>query len=208
MGYNNRCNITPVMKGAKMPPKAKFTKTDIVNTAFEMVRNHGADIISARNVAVALGTSTAPIFTAFDSIESLILAAKEKTVRFYRENYLDEALREELPFKAAGRNYVKFAKEEPELFKFIFMAEGDDQPTSHYLPAGDPTSGDVLGAFVGNYDIDNDEARYIYNHMSVYTYGLAVLFARGCCVFTMEDVNRMMSEVFLALKAEVTRKNG
>ena len=190
-----------------MPPKAKFSKSDIVNTAFEMVRNHGADVISARNVAVALGTSTAPIFTAFDSIEELVICAKEKTFDFYKANYLDAALREELPFKAAGRNYIRFAKEEPELFKFVFMGEGDDLSTNHYLPSGDPTSGDVLGAFVGNYDVDNDEAKYIYNHLSVYTYGLAVLFARRSCVFTMDDVDRMLSELFWALKSRKELEN-
>ena len=190
-----------------MPPKAKFSKSDIVNTAFEMVRNHGADVISARNVAVALGTSTAPIFTAFDSIEELVICAKEKTIDFYKANYLDAALREELPFKAAGRNYIRFAKEEPELFKFVFMGEGDDLSTNHYLPSGDPTSGDVLGAFVGNYDVDNDEAKYIYNHLSVYTYGLAVLFARRSCVFTMDDVDRMLSELFWALKSRKELEN-
>ena len=190
-----------------MPPKAKHSRDDIVNTALEMVRNHGADVISARNVAVALGTSTAPIFTAFDSIEELVLCARKKAVDFYRANYLDAALREELPFKAAGRNYIRFAKEEPELFKFVFMGEGDDLSTNHYLPSGDPTSDDVLGAFVGNYNIDNDEAKYIYNHLSVYTYGLAVLFARRSCVFTMDDVDRMLSELFWALKSRKELEN-
>ena len=195
------------MKGEEMPPKAKHSRDDIVNTALEMVRNHGADVISARNVAVALGTSTAPIFTAFDSIEELVLCARKKAVDFYRANYLDAALREELPFKAAGRNYIRFAKEEPELFKFVFMGEGDDLSTNHYLPSGDPTSDDVLGAFVGNYNIDNDEAKYIYNHLSVYTYGLAVLFARRSCVFTMDDVDRMLSELFWALKSRKELEN-
>ena len=186
-----------------MPPKAKFLKTDIIDRTFEMVRNHGAEMISARNIAVALGTSTAPIFTAFESIDELTQATKEKTLEFYRMNYLDEALRSELPFKAAGRNYVRFAKEEPELFKFLFMSDQDEIPESHYLPSGDPTSGEVLEAFMGNYNITAEAARSIYNHLSVYTYGLAVLFARKNCVFTMDDVDRMLSELFFALIAKV-----
>ena len=87
------------------------------------------------------------------------------------------------------------------------MGEGDDLSTNHYLPSGDPTSDDVLGAFVGNYNIDNDEAKYIYNHLSVYTYGLAVLFARRSCVFTMDDVDRMLSELFWALKSRKELEN-
>ena len=185
-----------------MPPKAKFLRSDMIDRTFDMVRNHGAEMISARNVAVALGTSTAPIFTAFESIEELTRATKEKALEFYRANYLDEALRSELPFKAAGRNYIRFAKEEPELFKFLFMSEQDEMHESHYLPSGDPTSGEVLEAFMGNHNITAEAARSIYNHLSVYTYGLAVLFARRICVFTMDDVDRMLTELFWALIAE------
>ncbi len=191
-----------------MPPKAKYTKKEIIECALEMVRNHGADIISARNVAVALGTSTAPIFTAFESIDELMSGLKERAIEIYKEKYLAEALRSELPFKAAGRNYVRFAKEEPELFKFVFMGDGDELPTNHYFPSGDPTSSDVLGAFTESYDIDIESAKSIYNHLSVYTYGLAVIFARGSCVFTMEDVDRMLSELFFALKSRKETKNG
>jgi hypothetical protein len=39
----------------------------------------------------------------------------------------------------------------------------------------------------------------IYNHMSVYAHGLATLYAQGNCVFSDEDVDAMLSEVFLAL---------
>ena len=183
-----------------MPPKAKFTRSDITKRTVEMVRQHGAEVISARNIALALGTSTAPIFTAFESIDELIRAAKEYTLAIYKERYLSLALSSDMPFKAAGMKYVQFAKEEPELFKFIFMSGGDDLPTTHYLPSGDPTSTSVLDAFVGSYDIDAERAKQIYNHMSVYTYGLAVLFAEKNCIFTMEDVDRMLSELFTALK--------
>ena len=190
-----------------MPPKAKFTKDEIIKCTVEMVRNHGAEIISARNIALALGTSTAPIFTAFESIDELICSAKKYTMEIYKEKYLADALRSDMPFKATGRNYVRFAKEEPELFKFVFMEEGNTLPTNHYLPSGDPTSSDVLAAFTESYEIDTETAKTIYNHLSVYTYGLAVLFANGCCVFTMDDVDKMLSEMFLALKLKKELEN-
>ena len=184
-----------------MPPKAKYTKKEIVERSLEMVRLHGADVISARNVAVALGTSTAPIFTSFSGIDELILAVKERAVEIYKEKYLSPALGSELPFKAAGLAYVRFAKEEPELFKFVFMGEDKGDVQSHYLPSGDPTSPQVLGALATSHGLDTERAMEIYNHLSVYTYGIAVLFASGSCVFTMEDVDKMLSEIFYALKA-------
>ena len=146
------------------------------------------------------------------ALVGIILQSKQKYYclqngLFYKENYLNEALRSELPFKACGRNYIRFAKEEPELFKFLFMPERDYTPTNHYLPSADPTSTEVLSAFMDNYDVGCETAKSIYNHLSVYTYGLAVLFARRSCVFTMDDVDRMLSELFLALKQKTESEN-
>lgn len=190
-----------------MPPKVKHTKEEIINCALEMVRNCGADTISARNVATAIGTSTAPIFTAFESIEEMTLAIKERAIEIYKEKYLYVSLSSEMPFKAAGLAYIRFAKEEPELFKFVFMGKGDSDEQNHYLPSGDPTSSTVLQALISSHKIDEKTAMSIYNHMSVYTYGLAVLFARRSCVFTMEDVDRMLTELFWALKTRKESEN-
>ena len=92
------------------------------------------------------------------------------------------------------------------LFKFIFMGD-DELPTNHYLPSGDPTSTEVLDTFTESYSVETEAARSIYNHLSVYTYGLAVLFARGSRVFTMDDVDRMLSELFVALKSREEKGN-
>ena len=47
-----------------------------------------------------------------------------------------------------------------------------------------------------------DKAKKLYNHLSVYVHGIAVLFAQKQFVFTMDDVSDMLSEVFNALIRE------
>ena len=54
-----------------MPPKSKFTREQIIETAFQMVREEGLSSLKARDLARKLGTSTAPIFTAFNSVEEI-----------------------------------------------------------------------------------------------------------------------------------------
>ena len=61
-----------------MPPKARYTKEQIVDAAYELVRRNGKGYLSARSLAAELGTSTAPIFTAFSSIEELQYAVTER----------------------------------------------------------------------------------------------------------------------------------
>ena len=183
-----------------MPPKARYTKEQITDVAYEMVRKYGSDMLSARNLAAELGTSTSPIFAAFASIDEVLSAVAKKAEKLY-VSYLSEGLSQPYAFKGAGLKYIQFAKDEPELFKFLFMCSGPDEP-SHYLPTGFKFESTVRSAVGSVYQMDPDKVKWVYNHLSVYTHGLAVLFAHGNCVFTDEDVNRMLSEVFMALIKE------
>lgn len=184
-----------------MPPKAKYTRDEILEKAFSMVRKHGPDILTARSLAAELGTSTAPIFTAFDSTEELQSSVIKKAEELYAR-YADEGMRAPLPFKGCGLKYIQFAKDEPELFKLLFMRGDDRDESTHFLPTDYKYCDDVLGAVKSKYPLPAEGAARIYNHLSVYTHGLAVLFAHNSSVFTMDDADRMLSEIFNALLKE------
>lgn len=181
-----------------MPPKAKYTKEEIIDVAYGLVRKYGIEFLSSRTLAAELGTSTAPIFTAFNAIEDLQREIIERAKAEYKE-YIREGLTLTPAFKSAGLQYIRFAKEEPELFKMLFMSSVADESPSHYYPGGDENEPIIRGAFENNYAIDTERAKRIYNHLSVYVHGIAVLYAQGRCVFTDEDVSVMLSEMFMAL---------
>ena len=182
-----------------MPPKAKFNREEIVSAAMKIVRKEGGRALTARALAAELGTSTAPIFTAFTSIDDLTAAVKERAEALYT-SYLARVMEHPLPFNGAGLAYIRFAKEEPLLFRFLFIECDTPIPVAtHYLPGEDKNEKAVRGALESGYDYETEEARYIYNYLSVYAHGLAVLYAYGQCVFSEEDVDRMLSEVFNAL---------
>ncbi|MBR5322523.1 MAG: TetR/AcrR family transcriptional regulator [Clostridia bacterium] len=184
-----------------MPPKVRFTKEQIAEAAYNMVKKFGIDILTARNLAAELGVSTAPIFTAFKNIEEVQEAVKERAKTEYRA-YIEEGLKHDIPFKGAGLKYVEFAKNEPELFKMLFMGRDNFESIPHYHPGKDISAEKVLNVVESNYAKDKDSAMRLYNHLSVYMHGFAVMFAQGNSVFTMDDVSRMMSEVFMALSAK------
>ena len=54
-----------------MPPIPKYTKEEITLIAFNMVKEKGYDMLTARDLAKKLGTSTRPIFTAFENMDAL-----------------------------------------------------------------------------------------------------------------------------------------
>lgn len=140
-----------------------------------MVRKYGEEILSARNLAAELGTSTAPIFTAFASIEEVQL---NKAKALYC-TYLKEGLQKTPPFKGAGLKYIQFAKDEPQLFKMLFMGSEEGDDFRHYFPQKDENETLVRQTAEQHYELNTQEAMRLYNHLSIYTHGLAVLYAQG-----------------------------
>lgn len=67
-----------------MPPKAKFSKTEITDAALNIVANSGIDALTARSLGEALGSSPRPIFTVFDSMEEVQTQVLKKRNIFIR----------------------------------------------------------------------------------------------------------------------------
>ena len=104
-----------------MPAKAKVTKEMIVDAAFSIARQAGAENINARTVSERLHCSTQPVMYHFATIEEL-----KRTVYARADVYHSEYLMnmKKPPRGAAlgiGMNYIRFAIEEPHLFRFLFQ---------------------------------------------------------------------------------------
>lgn len=181
-----------------MPPRAKFTRKQIIDTALNIVRAHGKDALSARSLGKALGTSSAPIFTAFESMEE-VQEEVVKAAKALYAGYINKGLEQTPAFKGAGLQYILFAKNEPELFQLLFMSGNGTEDLPHFLPATDENAPVILSVLEKTQGLDDPTARKIYNHMAVYAFGIAVLFAKKACIFTIEEVGDMLSEVFLSL---------
>ena len=106
-----------------MPAKAKVTKEMIVDAAFSIARQAGAENINARTVSERLHCSTQPVMYHFATIEEL-----KRTVYARADVYHSEYLMnmKKPPRGAAlgiGMNYIRFAIEEPHLFRFLFQSD-------------------------------------------------------------------------------------
>ena len=105
-----------------MPPKPKITRDMVIVAAFEVARKTGAENINARTVSKKLNCSTQPVMYHFSTIDEL-----KKTVYAKADNYHSEYLMNiENPQKGVmlgiGLNYIRFAVEEPHLFRFLFQS--------------------------------------------------------------------------------------
>lgn len=106
-----------------MARKETITKGEILNAAFEMTRKEGLAQVSARTLAAKVGCSTQPIFRVYKNMEELGGELYDKAVTFFSEYYENCPKISDTPFVNMGIAYIRFAQEERQLFKILFMAE-------------------------------------------------------------------------------------
>ena len=178
-----------------MPPKAKFTKAEIIGAALNIVRTEGYEALTSRALGIYLGSSARPIFTVFKNMEEVQQAMIEAAKKLYKE-YVNKGLTAEHPFKGVGTQYILFSVNEPKLFQLLFMAEQKQIPDlSVVLPLIDESYGDILLSIQKDYKISKLSAKKLYQHLWIYTHGIASLCATKMCRFTGEEISTMITEV-------------
>ncbi len=184
-----------------MPPRAKFTREEIIAAALELVRENGFDVLTARALGGKLGSSPRPIFTVFrsmDEVQEEVLNA----ARALYNGYVKEALASENshPFKCVGQQYIRFAICESKLFQLLFMREQREmRGIRSVLPVIEENYEDILRSIEKEYGFDRCDAQELYQHLWIYTHGIATLCATKMCAFTGDDISRMLTEVFQSL---------
>ena len=185
-----------------MPPKLKIAKTDIIDKALEFVRQNGVSSINARSIASALGCSTQPIFSNFDSMEeleqSVLNAAFEKYLGFISS----EIAEGKYPaYKASGMAYIRFAKEEKELFKMLFMC---DRQGEELKPTVDfEASVEIIMKANG---ISREYASLLHLEMWVCGHGIATMLATSFLELDEELISRMLTDVYQGTRERLIRE--
>lgn len=186
-----------------MPPRAKFTREQITKAALEVIRRDGTESLTARALAKQLGSSACPIFTVFESMEEVKCAVIEAAKELYK-GYVEKGLSESPAFKGAGRQYIQFAMDEPRLFQLLFMTEQESIPDlENVLPLIDESYDRIFSSITEQYGVTDAHAESLYQHLWIYTHGIAALCATRLCRFTEQKISEMMTEVFTSLLRKV-----
>lgn len=180
-----------------MPPKVRITKEDIIRAALEITRQEGADAVNAREIAGRLCCSTQPVFSNFASMEELRGAVTASADALYQQYTRSEIEADKYPaYKAAGMAYIRFAREEKELFRLLFMRDR----------SGEPAQGEteelrsVYGLLQAGTGLDEDRARLFHLEMWAYVHGIAVMLATGYLELDTELISKMLTDAYQGLK--------
>ena len=180
-----------------MPPKVRITKEDIIKTAIELVRKNGAASLNARAIAAALDCSTQPIFSNFKTMKDLEEATVAGVYEIYINRLKNEAESKKYPrYKAFGMAYVRFAGEEKELFKLLFMRDRRGEDTS---PS--PDFLESVEMLMNVNGISKEKAELM--HLEIWTcvHGIAVILATSFLALEWELISSMMTDIYQGVRS-------
>jgi AcrR family transcriptional regulator len=186
-----------------MPPRVRITKEEIVDVALSMIRSEGEASLNARSIAAALGCSTQPIFSNFETMEALresVIARAYETYLSFIEKEL--ALKKYPPYKTFGMAYIRFAEAEKELFRLLFMRDrtGEDLSPAPDFEASVRMIMDANG-------FSKETAMRMHMEMWVCVHGIAVMHATSFLSLEESLISRMLSDVYQGVCTRLCEEN-
>lgn len=180
-----------------MPPRVKITKKDIIKTAVELVKANGAHAINARAIAASLNCSTQPVFSNFRTMEELEKATLTAAYEVYLNFIKKEVESGKYPqYKSFGMAYIRFAKEEKELFKLLFMRNrtGEDMSES-------PDFEESVKMIMQANGVTIEKARLMHLEMWTCVHGIGTMLATSFLSLEWEMISDMLTDVYQGIRA-------
>lgn len=183
-----------------MPLKVKITAGMIIEAGFKIVKQFGWEAVNSRSVAKSLNCSTQPIYSAFKNMEQLKFEIIKMTTEVY-DSYIKNfsLIRTDKKYKQLGLAYIMFAKEEPNLFKLLFMRNRQHEIVPEKLQ--DNNIDLILNLVSNQLNITKENAYNIHLNMWIFTHGIASMIATNFVNFSNEQIDELLTNQFSFIKS-------
>ena len=187
-----------------MPPRTRITEGMVVSAAVEIVRQSGFESINARTVAGQLHCSSQPVLYHFAPLESLKRAAFEKVDRLHSE-YIMNCPSDRDPVLSIGLNYIRFAVDEPQWFRFLFQS-GYAEENSLLEMSDSEELIPILAAMQEGSGLNIEKTKQVFLTVALFAHGYASIIANNHLEFDekliAEHLERTWSGAVLAAAQE------
>ena len=184
-----------------MPPTVRFTRDAVLNAACQLMRREGMEALNARAIAKELGGSTQPIFRLFTNMEDLHRELILYVTRQFQAHAEADMAQSDSPYIQLCTTYLLYGRDEPELFKLLFMR--DRVSEGQY---SDQTNFDlVFNILKKETPLDDETALRFSERTWLFIHGLAVCIATK--YIPCQDERYLISMVKEAYNAAVKMMN-
>lgn len=189
-----------------MPPKPKITRDMVIDAAFEVTRKTGAENINARTVSKKLNCSTQPVMYHFATIDNLRKAAYKKADEYHTEYLMNIPETQEDIMLGIGLNYIRFAIEEPYLFRFLFQS-GFAAHNSLLEMVNSEELIPVISVMQEEMDMNIEQTKEVFITLALFVHGYASIIANNSLEYDEKLITTHLERVYtgavLAIQEEM-----
>ena len=193
-------------KEDKMAPKNKFTREEMIAAALKIVRRNGAGSLTAKAIADELGISTRPVFTCFGTMDTVKNEVRQAAEEIYNV-YIGEGLKEKIPFFGLGMQYIRFAKEEPELYRLLFLMQTADGSSGAFQSMVHSQE-TARGSLVKIYNMTEAEADRYFRDLWLVVHSIATLIVTGCCPYSDREIGNILTGFSISICRSIKEIEG
>lgn len=176
-----------------MPAKKRITKEDILRAAVAIARESGFSSVNTTTLTQKLNCSTQPFYLSFKNMEELKAELLCRIFEIYKDYIRAELQSGKYPtYKAYGMGYIRFASQEKQLFKRLFMQEQAGK---------DDTLGEIYSVIMRNTGLSEDRAKLFHLESWVFVHGIAVMLATEYLEMDEALIGLMLTDMYEGLKA-------
>ena len=173
-----------------MARTVSFSKEEILEKSVNFIKEYGYSSLTVRSLAKYIGCSTQPIFRNFENFD----VYKKELKGYLRKDY------ESFILKYVNKNdylytisyaYALYAKEEPNIFFAMFMADLAGSRTVKEVLDTDRNK-ETIAAMTKQYNISFEDANKTYRDVRFYTHGMAAQLCVKSIKLTEKEIKELI----------------
>lgn len=178
-----------------MPSSPKIKKEMILKSALDLVKNNGYESLNIKELARKIGCSTQPISWHFQNMEGLRNSLAEYARSYANEKLISTSDQPLQVFEETGISYIRMAKEEPNLFRFLYLNGYKGQCAGNFNAlTSDKTHRELVKNIANFFQFSTSMAEKYVQNTIIYTHGIASLIATGVIETTIEEAMRLVNK--------------
>ena len=178
-----------------MPPIPKITKDMILDSSIEIIKKEGIEKLNVRNIATKLKCSTQPIMYHYKNMDILKDELYKKIDEYHSEYLMKKS--NDNPLLTIGLQYIKFAKEEKNLFKFLFQSDKfSDFNLEDLINNNENGLQDIFDIIKKETNLNIKEIKEMFTILFVTAHGIASLLANNGVAYDENHFKKILETSF------------
>ena len=179
----------------KMPPIPKITKDMIIDSSLEIIKKEGIENLNVRNIATKLNCSTQPIMYHYKNMDILKDELYKKVDEDHSKYLMKNSNND--PLLSIGLQYIKFAKEEKNLFKFLFQSDKFSNFNLEDLINNNENGlQDIFDIIKKETNLNIEEIKEMFTILFITAHGIASLLANNSIAYDENHFKKILETSF------------